>query len=505
MTHGSRKIRVAGLTRVEGEGGLEIVLRDGQIAEARLDIYEPPRFFEGILRGRRYTEPPDITARICGICPIAYQMSACAAIEDACGVSVPADIRALRRLIYCGEWIGSHALHVYLLHAPDFLGYESGIHLARDHPEIVKRGLRLKKTGNHLMEVIGGRSVHPVNVKVGGFYRAPSAGELRGLVPELEQARQDALETVAWVATFDFPDFERDYEFVSLRHPDEYAITSGRIVSGSGLDIVPAGYDSHFTEHQVPHSTALHSTFDGNTYLTGALARYSLNSGQLHGDVAAAARAAGLGATCANPFRSIIVRAIELLYACDEALRLIGAYTPPDPPSVDVTPRGDAGSGELVGYGCTEAPRGLLYHRYVLSPDGTITDAKIVPPTSQNQRVMEADLRDFAAIRLGLPEEQLGAACERAIRSYDPCISCAAHFLDLRVTGLHEACHRHRQSRPGRRRRRAGNRQPRQPGRAAGRDGSASGRRPAHAARRASAGTELRRRRVRSRCGLLGK
>jgi len=430
MTNGSHRLRVAALTRVEGEGGLELVVSDGHVAEARLDIYEPPRFFEGILRGRKYTEPPDITARICGICPVAYQMSACAAIEDACGVTVPDGIGALRRLLYCGEWIGSHALHVYLLHAPDFLGYDSGLSLARDHPDIVGQGLALKKTGNRLMEVIGGRSIHPVNVRAGGFYRAPSSRDLRALLPDLERARADALATLQWVSGFSFPDFERDYEFVSLRHPDEYPITSGRVVSSTGLDIAPDEYDAHFTEFQVPHSTALHSVLDGRTYLTGPMARYSLNSGLLPGDVAAAARAAGLGGVSANPFRSIVVRAVELLYACDEGIRLIADYEPPDPPHVDVRPR------DATGYGCTEAPRGLLYHRYRITADGTITDAKIVPPTSQNQRVIEADLRDFAAGRLSLPPDRLTADCERAVRSYDPCISCAAHFLDLRVRTL---------------------------------------------------------------------
>lgn len=432
MTHGSRHLRVPALTRVEGEGGLELVVSDGQVTEARLDIYEPPRFFEALLRGRRYTEPPDITARICGICPIAYQMSACAAIEDACGVApeqVPDAIRALRRLVYCGEWIESHALHIYLLHAPDFLGYPSSIDLARAHPDVVSRGLGVKKAGNHLMAVVGGRSVHPVNVRIGGFYRAPSARDLRALIPELEQARADALETLEWVAAFTFPDFERDYEFVSLRQPGEYPITSGRIASSRGLDIAPAEYDAHFTEFQVAHSTALHSTLDGRTYLAGPMARYSLSSAFLPEAIAAAARAAGLGATCANPFRSIVVRAVELLYACDEAIRLIDSYEPPSPPYIELTPR------DAIGYGCTEAPRGLLYHRYRITGDGTVADAKIVPPTSQNQRAIEADLRDFAAGRLGLPPDRLTAECEQAVRCYDPCISCATHFLDLRVSG----------------------------------------------------------------------
>ncbi len=431
MTHSrhlARSVTVPGLTRVEGEGGFEVVVHDGQVIGARLDIYEPPRFFEALLRGRRYTEVPDITARICGICPIAYQLSACAAMEDACGVQVTEPIRALRRLIYCGEWIESHALHIYLLHAPDFLGYESGIHMARDHPDLVRTGLRLKKAGNRLMDVVGGRSVHPINVRVGGFYRAPDRRELRGLIADLEDARQVALETISWVATFTFPDFDQDYQFVSLRHPTDYPITEGRVVSSRGLDIAVSEYDEHFVEQHVPHSTALHSQLrDGGTYFVGPMARYSLNSGLLPPDVTAAARAAGLGATCTNPFRSIIVRAVETLYACHEALRLIEVYEPPDPPSVEVPPR------QATGFGSTEAPRGLIYHRYRIAADGAIEDAKITPPTSQNQRAIEADLRAFVQDRLDLPHAQLTWECEQAVRNYDPCISCSTHFLDLRV------------------------------------------------------------------------
>jgi sulfhydrogenase subunit alpha len=434
MTHGSRRsgnISVPGLTRVEGEGGLEIVVSDGQVTQARLDIYEPPRFFEALLRGRQYTEPPDITARICGICPVAYQMSACQAIEDACQVTVSDEVTKLRRLLYCGEWIESHALHIYLLHAPDFLGYDSGIHLARDHPDIVSRGLSIKKAGNQLMAAVGGRSVHPVNVKVGGFYRAPATSELRQLVPQLEQARRDATDTLTWVAGFDFPEFDRDYEFVALRHPHQYPITEGRIASSNGLDITPAEYDQHFTEYQVEHSTALHSVLDGRMYLTGPMARYSLNSATLPAGIQQAASTAGLTRTCTNPFRSIVVRAVELLFACDEALRLISGYRPPDPPAADVTPREDA-----TGYGCTEAPRGLLYHRYSITGDGMITDAKIVPPTSQNQKAIEADLRDFATPRLGMDLHALTHECEQAVRNHDPCISCATHFLDVRLTEM---------------------------------------------------------------------
>jgi len=421
-------IRVGALARVEGEGGLEVLVTDGQVTEARLNIYEPPRFFEALLIGRRHTEVPDITARICGICPVAYQMSACQAIEDACGVTVPAPIRALRRLIYCGEWIESHALHIYLLHAPDFLGYQSGLHMAQDRPDLLQRGLQLKKAGNRLMDVVGGRSVHPVNVRVGGFYRAPARRELDSLRPLLERARAEALATVRWVAGFPFPDFSEDYLFVSLHEPDAYPILGGRVISSGGLDIPVRQYGQHFTEVQVPHSTALHSLLDGDvTYMVGPMARYSLNAGQLPASVTDAARAAGLGATCTNPFRSIIVRAVETLYACEEALRLIEQYEPPDPPWVEVPPR------DGTGYGATEAPRGLLYHRYRISADGTVAAAAIIPPTAQNQRVIESDLRDFVPARLDLPHDQLTWECEQAVRNYDPCISCSTHFLTVKV------------------------------------------------------------------------
>jgi coenzyme F420-reducing hydrogenase alpha subunit len=428
MTHErSRTLRVAGLARVEGEGGMLVRVRDGRVAEVKLNIYEPPRFFEAFLKGRSYTEPPDITARICGICPVAYQMSACNAIESLCGVEVTPEIRALRRLLYCGEWIESHALHIYLLHAPDFLGYDGAVEMARDHRAVVERGLRIKKAGNQIMEVVGGRAIHPINVRLGGFYRAPTRSELAALSEPLRRARDEALDTVRMVAAFDFPDFDGDYEFVSLRHPDEYPILDGRIVSSAGLDIGVAAYEEHFVEEQVSHSTALHARIGGRAYMVGPLARYSLNADRLWPLARETAAQGGLGAVCRNPFRSIVVRAVELVQACDEALSLIEAYVPPTPAWVPVAPR--AG----VGTGCSEAPRGILYHRYTIGEDGIIASAKIMPPTSQNQAQIEDDLRRFVEPRLAMPTGELTHACEQAIRNYDPCISCATHFLDLRV------------------------------------------------------------------------
>ncbi len=427
----AKTIKVGALARVEGEGALYVRTKGGAVSEVRLDIDEPPRFFEALLRGRAYHEAPDITARICGICPVAYQMSAAHAMEHAFGVAVDGPLRALRRLLYCGEWIESHALHVYMLHAPDFLGYADAIAMARDHPQIVQRGLQLKKVGNEIMRQIGGREIHPVNVRVGGFYRAPDKRELAPLAERMKWAREAALETVRWAAAFDFPDFERDYEFVALRHPAEYPFNEGRLVSNRGLDIAVSEYEEHFVEEHVPHSNALHARRkDGGAYLVGPLARYSLNFDKLSPLAQEAAKAAGLGAVCRNPFQSIVVRGVETLYACDEALRLIEQYEPPARAAVAVEPR--AGTG----YGCTEAPRGILYHRYRLDAEGTILDAKIVPPTSQNQKTIEDDVRQFVGRHLDLPGEQLTWQCEQAIRNYDPCISCATHFLKLEVERL---------------------------------------------------------------------
>ena len=423
-----KTIKVRQLARVEGEGALKVTIKDGVVKKAELNIFEPPRFFEAFLRGRNFEEAPDITARICGICPVAYQMSAVHAMEAALGVTVGGPLRELRRLLYCGEWIESHTLHVYMLHAPDFLGYQSAIDLARDHGDIVRRGLALKKTGNELLALLGGREVHPINVRVGGFYKAPTRRQLGEMCGPLERARDAAIATVQWVAGFDFPDCERDYELVSLCHPGEYPLNEGRIISSRGLDIAAADYPAHFEELHVPHSTALHSRrrARGN-YFVGPVARYGLNFEKLPATAQQAARKAGLGPVCRNPYQSIIVRAVELVFACEEALRIIDSYAEPDAPSVPLPAR--AGSGHAA----TEAPRGMLYHRYRLTDDGRIEEAVIIPPTSQNQATIEEDLVTLIGDWSDLPDEDLRWRCEQTVRNYDPCISCATHFLRLEV------------------------------------------------------------------------
>ncbi|MFI5304397.1 MAG: Ni/Fe hydrogenase subunit alpha [Nitrospiria bacterium] len=425
----TRTIKIDTLARVEGEGSLFLRVKNGKISSARLKIFEPPRFFEAFLRGRSYEEAPDLTSRICGICPVAYQMSAVHAIEDIFGFQASPLVRSLRRLLYCGEWIESHALHVYLLHAPDFLGYDGAAEMAGDYPSEVERGLQLKKAGNAILEMLGGRSVHPINVRVGGFYRIPSRKDILPLVEILKKARKAAIETVRWTASFPFPDFERDYLFVSLRHTDEYPMNEGRVVSGNGLNIPVKEFSRHFEEQQVSHSTALHSVFKGSgIYFAGPLARYNLNYDLLPPSIKKAAGDSGVGSSCRNPFKSVIVRSLEILYACEEALEILTHY---DPSPSFSSPRVKGVEGE--GCAITEAPRGILYHHYRVDRDGLIQSATIIPPTSQNQKVMEEDLAAWAGRFLDLPDEKLRWKCEQAIRNYDPCLSCSTHYLKLHV------------------------------------------------------------------------
>jgi len=421
-------INVPVLARVEGEGAMELEVRDGHITDLKLRIFEPPRLFEKFLEGRSYTEVPDIVARICGICPVAYQMSAAHAIESIFGAKTTPWVREMRRLFYCGEWIESHALHIHLLALPDFLGYESAIAMAADHPEEVKRGLRLQELGNSLVRLLGARSVHPVGVRAGGFFHAPRAAEMAAKLEECRAALPEMEALVRWVAALDLPDDPQTFTSVALRHPDEYAFNEGRIVSDDGLDIDISEFHQHFQESHIPHANALHCHLHGKPYLVGPLARVNLNYKQLPEAVRTNLETTPVRFPSNNMFHSALARAVELHFTLLEAIRILESYTVPDSPYVEVTPR--AG----VGYGCTEAPRGILWHRYELDAQGRVVQATIVPPTSQNQARIEEDLRrSLEAMGLDKPDDAIRLRGETVIRNYDPCISCATHFLKVDI------------------------------------------------------------------------
>lgn len=429
-----RTIRVDELARVEGEGGLHLVMKGRQVEEVRLEIFEPPRFFEAFLRGRDFREVPDITARICGICPIAYMSSSCYALERAMGVfdQLDSPLQQLRDLNYCGEWIESHVLHMFMLHLPDFLGYESLVTMARDHGEMVRRALRIKKAGNAIIELLGGRSVHPVGMCVGGFYSCPEQRDAADLLPEIRACRDEMVDlAVSLAKSVTYPDFCQEYEFVALCPDNEYPINLGRIKSSRGLDVDQQEFGEAIEERQVNHSNALYSAMRGRgAYLVGPLARLNLNHEKFH-PVAAdllpkICQSVGRIPPWNNTFLSLPARALETVHALALATDILESYTPPSRCRIPIVPR--------AGYGShgTEAPRGLCWHEYRTEEDGAIAFARIIPPTSQNQMCIERDLYEMASEVVDLDDEAAAMRCEHLIRNFDPCISCSVHCLNFR-------------------------------------------------------------------------
>ena len=422
-----REFSVDYLARVEGEGSIDLVALDGRLSEIKFSIFEPPRLFEAFLVNRTYDEVPDMTARICGICPVAYQMSSVHAMEKAFGIHVDGQLRKLRRLMYCGEWLESHLLHMFMLHAPDFLGYDSVISMAGDHPDLVKMALGMKRTGNSIVATLGGREIHPVSVRVGGFYRIITKGELTGLLPRLREARENAARAAEWVATLQYPDFTHDAEYASLVHPDEYPMNEGRVVSNKGLDITPEEFPDYILEEQVPYSTSLQYRVKARgPFFTGPLARVNLNFEKLTPQAQEIAARSGIRFPNTNSFTSIFARALEVVHCFNEAISIIEEYEEPPVPYVPHMARASTGAA------ITEAPRGMLYHRYELDDDGCVRSANIVPPTSMNQRQIEQDLRDYIPRVLNLPNERVTYIAETVVRNHDPCISCSTHMLKIR-------------------------------------------------------------------------
>nr|WP_163833769.1 Ni/Fe hydrogenase subunit alpha [Spartinivicinus ruber] len=421
-------LKVPFVTRLEGEGALELSAKGDTIDKLYLKIFEPPRLFEKFLEGKSYQDVPDLNARICGICPMAYQLTSIQAIEALFGIELPDHLVQLRRLMNLGEWIQSHSLHIHFLAIPDFLGFESALSMAKQHPQILQRGMQIQETGNALMTLLGGRSVHPVGLQVGGFGRLPEPANWNAARQQVDQALPAATELLRWTASLKLPDYSHDFIWVSLKHPQIYPINGGDIATSEGLTLNYWQYPDHFKEHQVRHSTAFYSLLDGKDYLVGPLARLNNNFTILPDAIKKLANENGVVFPNQNMFTSIQARAVEIILALTEAQQLLTEPCPTGDAHLPVSPKAGA-----CCY-CTEAPRGMIYHHYQLDDEGRVISCTIIPPTSQNQARIEQDLK-YSVKKFGLnnSDDALKFFCERVIRNYDPCISCSTHFLDFKI------------------------------------------------------------------------
>ena len=415
-------INVDYVARVEGQGALYLkITKDGKVENVELRIFEPPRFFESFLIGRKYNEIMELASRICGICPVAHQITALRAIENALEVEPSQQTKDLRKLLAISAHIQSNVLSMYFLSLPDLMGYESIIPMTKDHLPVVKRGLKLKKLGNDITDLIGGRAVHPVTAVVNGFTALPSKNKLQVIRKRLKEAKQDAYDTVDLFSEIEIPDFKRKCEHMAISDPKEYAINRGRFKSTEGLNVDEMNYRNYISEEQKSYSTALHSHVKNrDSFMVGPLPRVNINFNQLSSDAKDAAKRSGVKFPNFNPFISHLARAIELVHNIDESIEIIDRV-PLKKERDEITCK--AGFGAAI----TEAPRGSLYHSYELDNNGIVRKADLVPPTAHNALNVERDINEFVKTILDLPLDEITLKCEMLMRAYDPCISCSTH------------------------------------------------------------------------------
>lgn len=416
------------ISRVEGQGSLEVTVSNGKVSDVKLKIFEAPRFFEAFLRGRNALELPELASRICGICPISHVITSAKAVENALEVSLDERTIALRKALALSGIMQSHALHIYFLATPDFLGYPSAIAASKDLADVVRRGFRLKRVANMVSEYIGGRAVHPVTLTVGGFTRPPSAQRLEEIVKALDDASEDAFETVKLVSGFKYPEFEPNHVNVALSSGDGYAITEGVAKTSSGEYFEGRDYRGHVSEEQVPHSNTKRSTLKNNSsFKVGPVSRFNLNHDSLCDMAKEAAEKAGLKPPVRNPFKSTVVRAVEIVQAIEEMRSILEG-------GVNIPPPRKTRFRQSTGAALTEAPRGLLYHSYAIDRDGNVLNADIVTPTAHNSWRIEKDICELVPSVAHLDEDALRSLLGMLVRAYDPCISCSVHAFTVKLT-----------------------------------------------------------------------
>ncbi len=424
-----KKIEVCYLARVEGQADIKVEVTSTGDVKAQFAVFEPIRFIEAFLEGREYYEAHEIASRICGICPIAHQMTALRAVENALNVEVTSQTIALRRLLALSGWIQSHTLSLYFLTLPDYLGFGSVMDVANEYMDSVKQALRLKKLGNDLSEIVGGRAVHPISAVFGGFSKAPRKEDLAEIRQRSQREKEDIWDTVDLFRSFDYPEIDRKTELVAISSDEEYAVNEGRLKSTNGLNLSERQYRVYVQEKEVPYSNAKKSFINDRDFLSGPIARVSINYEQLTSDAKKAAKLLNLNLPCCNPFANIKARVVELVYALDEINRIVDVL------KLDYSeqPMKAEKGNSCEGFALTEAPRGLLYHSYKLDSSGLVKKADIVPPTAHNSASIEASLRGLAP-KLLEKKQDLKLGCEKLLRAYDPCISCSVHVSKVNAS-----------------------------------------------------------------------
>jgi coenzyme F420-reducing hydrogenase alpha subunit len=421
-------INVHHLTRVEGHGNIVVDVKNGEVLQCQWQVVEAPRFFEAMLRGRPYYEASHITSRICGICSVGHATASLRATENALGVEISEQTELLRKLLFHGEMIDSHVLHVYMLVAPDFFGVGSVLPLAASHPEVVKRALRIKKLSGDLCAMVAGRHTHPIAMTVGGFTHLPTSKQLLAMRERLVAARDDMDETIALLKTLPWPAFERETEYVSLQKKDEYALIDGWIATSDGFTYELPDYRKVTNEYMVPQSTAKHTKHNRGSYMVGALARFNNNYGLLHPRAKAAAEELGMKPIVTNSFLNSAAQAIEMVHCIEDSISIIDQLVDrgiEEEPLYQFQGKG----GE--GVGSCDVPRGILFHNYIIDDQGLIQGANCIIPTNQNHANIQADMEALLPQILDQPQEQITHTLEMLVRAYDPCISCSTHLLNV--------------------------------------------------------------------------
>jgi sulfhydrogenase subunit alpha len=432
------KVDVKYLTRVEGHGNIVVDVKEGRLETCKLEIIESPRFFEGMLRGRSIFEAQHITSRICGICACGHTLASIQAAEDAIGF-IPSDqTMKLRKLLLYQEILDSHLLHIYILVAPDLLGVKSFIPLIDSHNKVVKRALRMKKACNDVCAILAGRHIHPISSIVGGFTKIPQEKDINAMLEILYEMRPDMDATIDLAKTFKFPEFQRETEYVALvNDSDEYPLLDGDIGTSDGVRVKKDKYMEITNEFVVPHSSAKHAKCSRESYMVGALARFNLNGGKLHPKAGQVAEELGMKPGIFNPYLNTAAQLIECIHCLEDSISILEGFKrsgtrQEEALTVGLNEKNTIPVKAGNGIGAVEVPRGLLFHNYQVDQDGKIINANCIIPTSQNVNNIEQDMKKLVPEILHKTDEEITLQMEMLVRAYDPCISCSAHFLDVK-------------------------------------------------------------------------